>query len=419
MIKLKLTRKLRKTILQGNPWVYANAFEVLEDKQSDSKNLYSSNSKPTMKSQSQKAQLAHLIDSKNVPLAAGYYDPHSPIGFRVLSTQYPKLKSGLLKSFIETKARKSLDLRASFLDHEVTNCYRVINGEGDGLPGLTVDRYDQNMIVQFDGRGAEEFWMEYRSVLLDAFEKFEIYLKPRASKKENEPKKLIDLKTDQVVTEKKLIVLENKLQFEVDLVQGQKTGFFLDQRDNRKYLTAFCHNKRVLNLFSYTGGFSLFAGLANPASVTSVDLSKPAIKNAIHNWDLNYSSQKEKHRGLAKDVWSFIDQEKESSTYYDVIIVDPPSMASSEKNRHNGTQKYIEAFSNAIDILSPGGHLFLSSCSSHINFEDFQEIINLTLSRKRKTARILKIAGQAPDHPWPHVCPEFRYLKFVHLVLND
>ena len=200
----------------------------------------------------------------------------------------------------------------------------------------------------------------------------------------------------------------------MNLEKGQKTGFFLDQRDNRFYVRGISKNKSVLNLFSYTGGFSISAGLGGAARVASVDISKGAIETANENWTMN-DLDSSKHAGLAVDVFDYLAKDTE---IWDHIIVDPPSMSHSEERREIAIQKYTDLFAVAAKKVKPLGELSLSSCSSHVSFDDFFKIISEAMSQARRRGQILRVAGQGPDHPFPHACPELRYLKFVHLALD-
>ena len=169
-----------------------------------------------------------------------------------------------------------------------------------------------------------------------------------------------------------------------------------------------------MNLFSYTGGFSIYAGVGGATNVKSVDISKGAIEAANKNWALN-GLKPEDHEGDAADVYEYFNTDKNK---WDIIIVDPPSMTHSEDNKPKALQKYTDIFAAACKKVSNGGDLVLSSCSSHISFNDFFEIINESLSKSRRTGQTIKVSGQGVDHPYPHICPELRYLKFVHLKLN-
>ncbi|PIU00427.1 MAG: class I SAM-dependent rRNA methyltransferase [Bdellovibrionales bacterium CG10_big_fil_rev_8_21_14_0_10_45_34] len=382
--KTELTRNLRKTILRGHPWVYRDSIEP--------------------KSKSSQPCLTQVFDSKGF-LAWAIYDPQSVIGLRILSldSQRPD------ESFFRKRFRDAMDLRKAFAQ-DSTNSYRLLNGEGDLLPGLVCDIYNEIAVVQFDGPGMEQFWPN------ELISKWLVEVS-RCTSVVHKRRRGEDSKLDLIVgslpcgeTE----ILENGARFLVDIASGQKTGFFFDQRENRKFVRSISKDTSVLNIFSYTGGFSVSAGLGGARSVTSVDIANGAIDLANRNWILNGLDPKD-HMGVCQDAFDFL---ASTSDKWCHVIVDPPSMSHSEDQKSAAIKKYIDVFAMAAKRVISRGGLSLSSCSSHVDFEDFTEIINETLSRARRTGQIMRVSGQASDHPYPHACPELRYLKFAHLILN-
>lgn len=349
------------------------------------------------------ARLSQVEDSKG-PLGWGLCDPHSPLAIRILSLE----RQAPNHDYFVSRFERAWKMRDSLRSPE-TNAYRLFNGEGDGLPGLVCDVFDTVAVVQFDGLGPAEFWD--RSLIADWLTQvagFEIVFE----KTQREKGKIEQLRGSPSKTT--VTISENSSRFEVDLENGQKTGFFFDQRDNREFVRRLAKGKRVLNLFSYSGGFSIAAGLGGAEQVTSVDLSEGAIVLARENWKLN-GLPEERHAGICADAFAFL---KDGQRNYDHIIVDPPSLAHSEQDKPAAKRKYIEAFSSAAKLLRSSGELSLSSCSSHITFADFFEMIDEALSLSRRRGQIMRVSGQGLDHPFPHACPELRYLKFVHLILD-
>ena len=173
--------------------------------------------------------------------------------------------------------------------------------------------------------------------------------------------------------------------------------------------------RSVLNLFSYSGGFSIYAGIGGATRVKSVDIAQGALDLAQRNWQLNDLDPKA-HEVQCANVFEYIPQETEN---FDIVICDPPSLAKSERHKDKAIHSYIETFSQSAKRVKPNGHLILSSCSSHISFEDFNQIIASALSKSRKRAQILRISGQGPDHPFPHASKELQYLKFVDLRIQS
>lgn len=385
-LKIKLSRNLRRTILQGHPWVYKDAVTA-----------------PT--APVERAQLCQVLDTKGEALGWAIYDPHCPLSLRILTTQEAP-PSAL---FFEKKFTRANELRNS-VRSELTNAYRLFNGEGDLLPGLICDVYNKVAVVQFDGQGPSEFWDKkiIAEWLLKNTECVTVIEKTRRS-----PTRSTEL-IGGVETENEVVIKENGVLFKVNLEKGQKTGFFLDQRENRHHVRQSSRNKSVLNLFSYTGGFSVYAGLGHASKVASLDVSKGAIQSAEEHWAMN-GLDPAKHIGLCVDVFEYLNGAPEM---WDHIIVDPPSMSHSEDQNSVAKSKYIELFAAAAKRVKKGGELSLSSCSSHITHQDFFDITNECLSVARRTGQILRVGGQGPDHPFPHACHEFRYLKFVHLILD-
>ncbi len=380
-MKLYLTRNLRKKILQGDPWIYADSLKEPED---------------------QRVGLASLYDAKKDFLAWGIYDPKSPLRFRVLSLY----KQAIDSRFLETQIQRAYDLRSG-LRRANNNAYRLFHGEGDQLAGLICDIYNSVAVLQVDGDSMLEFWDLdlVADFLLAKPEIQSVYLKPRKTSG------FVSRSWGVAADFQRIPIFENGYHFLVDCIDGQKTGFFLDQRENRRYVSAFSKGRSVLNLFSYTGGFSIYAGAGGADRVQSLDLSAAALERAEENWRSNHFSGI--HEVVSTDIYEYLAKEK---TKWDLVICDPPSMAKSESQKRAATEKYIEIFSAAAKLCKE--HLFLSSCSSHISFSDFEEIITLSLSKARRRAQVLQFCSQGFDHPYLHIRPEFRYLKFVHLRLD-
>lgn len=400
-IKVRLTRNLRKSILQGHPWVYREAIDST---------VFSGNSK---------SQLCRLEDNKGF-LAWAIFDPHSPLALRILSTENesPDPRG----RFLEKQISRAFDLRKSWLDSHTT-AFRLLNGEGDGLPGVICDIYGQTAVLQFDGQGPSEFWdrkmiaeklqQTLHESLPTGLSLTRVAHKVRRPGKDQVP---IELVTGEPIDKENgtLSVLENQAKFHVDIVRGQKTGFFLDQRENRLFVRHISRGKSVLNLFSYTGGFSINAGLGGAKHVTSVDLAEDIIRECEEGFRRNGLSTST-HTGIAGDAFEFLKSTKES---WDLVIVDPPSMSHSEERKNVAVEKYIDLFQQAIRKVRKQGEVSLSSCSSHISFEDFHAIVTESLSKARRKGTVMRITGQGPDHPYPNACPELRYLKFFHLALD-
>lgn len=387
-IKIKLTRNLRRSVLRGHPWIYKEAI--------------------TVPGSIDRASLCQVLDAKG-ELGWAIYDPHGPLSLRIINTD----KVPPNNAFFEKRFAQAFALRSG-VRSPLTTAYRLFNGEGDGLPGLVCDIYGSIAVVQFDGQGPGEFWdRELIANWLIEHTGCESVVE-KSRRNSDRTIDIIGGNVFDIATESEVIVKENGVQFKVNLEKGQKTGFFLDQRENRNHIRQMSRGKSVLNLFSYSGGYSVYAGLGGASRVASLDVSKGAIELAQQNWALN-GLDPAKHEGLCVDVFEYLGGVPE---LWDHIIVDPPSMSHSESQRQLAKTKYIELFSAAAKRVRRNGELSLSSCSSHVSFDDFNEIIDESLSNARRTGRILRISGQGPDHPFPHAAHELRYLKFVHLALD-
>jgi 23S rRNA (cytosine1962-C5)-methyltransferase len=396
-VNLILAKNLSRSIKRGHPWVYSLAVQDLPEAPPGS--------------------FAVLKNKKGEKLASGYYDPDSPIVFRVCSLHDFDPNSS---KYVEQSLVRCNYLRKSCVNSDTTG-YRFINGEGDGIPGVVCDVYDDTAVLTFDGRGAECFWNKqaFSEWLIDNLRVNNVVVKARRS--DDAPLSAFAQDGPVLLSgtiPEEVVILENGVKFSVNISKGQKTGFFLDQRNNRQTIRQVSKNRRVLNLFGYTGGFSVYAGLGGASCVTTVDLSKPAIEASNFNWKLN-GLDAANHRGVVADVFDFIESDKENNKYWDLIIIDPPSFASSKENVPKASRAYGKLISGACKLLNPGGLLAASSCSSHIDHDLFLAICENAVSRAHKRARVILIGGQPADHPFPLASREFRYLKFVLLEVYE
>ena len=382
-MEIQLKRNLRKSIKRGHPWVYKDAIEV-------------------KKRESAKASFALLNDNKGL-VSKGIYDSTSPIAFRALDFNPLKAKE------LDQELNRAFLKRKSLLKFSTTG-YRLINGEGDGFSGLICDIYGDKAVLQFDGSGMEHFWRqtEVSEKILSELDFINTVLfKPRGGES-------LELLSGEELKSHDVYFMENGLKFKANILKGQKTGFFFDQRDNRNYVKDYVGGQTLLNAFSYTGGFSVYAGVSGKEKVVSLDLSPGAVDDAHENWMLN-ELVPSRHEGISADAFEFFESNKKT---FDSVIVDPPSMTSSQKTKSRAISKYTDLFSIAAKVVKSRGDLILSSCSSQISFEDFNGIVAEALSKAQKKGKVLRFSGQGIDHPYPHFCPELRYLKFIHISLD-
>jgi 23S rRNA (cytosine1962-C5)-methyltransferase len=391
-IKLQLSRDLVKVIKRGHAWVYADALRGLP--------------------KAPPGTPAILRDNRGGrPIAQGFYDPSNPIAFRVCTTnpdQRPDAK------WAERQMTKALALRKTLkLSQNSTNAYRLFNGEGDGLPGLVCDIYNEYAVISTDGLGADHFWNPHE---IAAWLNQHLDIQSVILKKRTADGKLTSSIFGSTPQEP-VPFLENNISFTADLVEGQKTGFYLDQRDNRARIRKITEGKTVLNVFGYTGGFSVYAGLGGAINVTTVDQAAPALESADLHWQMNGLAP-ESHSTACEDAFDYLKTCQNQNDSWDIVILDPPSFAPSEAALPQARKAYTRLIELGVRATKSGGLLAAASCSSHVDSNLFLEIIEQSISQARRKATILGIHGQPPDHPAPLVMPELRYLKFVLIKLD-
>lgn len=384
-VQLRLARDLTRSIKRGHPWVFAEALRQLPPATPGAHALL-------------------LDNKKGREIARGFYDPHSPLTFRVCTTTPGQSLDDI---WARNNLERALVLRRTLFD-EYTTGFRLFNGEGDGLPGLVGDVYGDMAVLQLDGAGPGGFWdgPGIARWMAEALSLHSVFERSRTEGKSSGRFLLGQAPTTPIV------FLENGVRFTVDVVRGQKTGFFLDQRDNRRKVRDLAAGRRVLNVFGYTGGFSVYAGLGGARHVTTVDLAGPALETAQLNWQLNQLPPTG-HEVVAADAFEFLAKSAREQKAWDLVIVDPPSFASSQAAVPKAMAAYQKLIGAAAAVTTPDGLLAAASCSSHVGLEAFLKAGEEGISLARRTATLLHLGGQPADHPTPLALPEFRYLKFV------
>ena len=314
---------------------------------------------------------------------------------------------------LKTLFHQAFQLRTALINLNKTNAYRLVNGEGDGLPGLIIDRYADHLVIQVSTLGMERL----KPLILEILK---VHLNPKSIyEKSNSPSRSQEgLKPYSGVLygnfEETVLVKENGLMFSVNIAHGQKTGFFLDHREMRQYVRLNSHKKRVLNCFSYTGGFSVYAGAGEAKEVTSVDISESAIRLAQENVKLNSFSETEFKFAVA-DVFNFLQNDLLN---YDLVILDPPAFAKKQKDIVNACKGYKEINRQAMAKMPSGSVLITSSCSHFVDEKLFQQVV---FQAGAEVGRPIKIIGKhlsAVDHPINLYHPESEYLKSLVLYLS-
>lgn len=364
--------------------------------------------------------LAILFDKKQKFAGAGLYDPFSPVRVKVLSnsSSLPRIGKELFSFLAEEAIRKRQEYFSP-----ATNAYRLIHGESDGFPGLVADQYDEALVIKLYS-AAWLPWAGCVAAQLFSLRKELKRLVIRLSRElgklpEKELHGLYDGKLFVLKEEKeianwdgKMLFRENDLLFEGDLVKGQKTGFFLDQRDNRKEVGRLAKNADILNVFSYSGGFSLSAAKGGAKSVTDVDFSKYAIEESKRNFQRNTNYEgvaKCVHTGIVGDAFEVMGMLAEKRKKFDLVIVDPPSFAKAGSEVESALRSYTRLARLGSALVRRGGILVFASCSSRVGKEELFAAVNDAIREAGYKYEVLKVTEHAFDHPAKF--PESKYLK--------
>ncbi len=353
-----------------------------------------------------------LVDVKSSTgqfVARGYYNPRTDIAIRLLTRN---IEQAIDEDFLRKRIRSAVDLRKVF-DPNKTNTYRLINSEGDGLPGLIVDRFAEILVAQMHTAGIERLRSRLIDALMEETDTRGILLRNDSQSRRREG---LELEEPQVVTggvPMQVTVRENNVLFLVDPWQGQKTGFFLDQRDKREALRKYTQAKRVLNCFSYSGSFSVYAALTSEKTrVTSVDISAPAIESARQNFILN-GLDPNHHQFLVADVFDYLEQAQGAGEQFDVVVLDPPAFAKTQSARAQALKAYRRLNTLGMQVLRPGGILLTCSCSGVIGMNDLLGALSQSAQRLQRTVQLLETFSYGVDHPLNLAMPETAYLKVV------
>ena len=385
--RLKLTRDLTKHLKRGNPWVFSDAVEKIK---------------------APEGSYTILSSHKNEVLAHGFYSPNINLAFRVLNLGDKKFND----LEVEKRLHRAIANKKHLLSQE-NKCFRFLNGEGDELPGVVADFYDGILVLKLDGTASENFWVK-EAFATFFMEQKEIPVKCVYFKRKNREEEKGMILAGECDNLTDLEFLEHGVKFRTNIIDAAKTGFFLDQRENRNFIRSVSKDKTLLNLFGYTGGFSVYAGLGGASKVTTVDIAPNAIKGAEINWEINHLSP-DKHEGICVDAFDFVADAQKQKKMWDIVITDPPSFAPNQKAVDSAKDAYTKVFADSLKLVKDGGFFAASSCSGHISFEIFLEIVQEALSKSRRRGKVLLIKGQPEDHPFPFALPEMRYLKFVYL----
>ncbi len=339
-------------------------------------------------------------------LGTGFYNPHSLIAVRLLTRKEEEID----KKFFNNKFSEALSLREKIYNQEETNAYRLVHGESDGLPGLIVDRFNQAIVLQAFSSGMDIHLPLICDVLQELLNPSVIILRNESPLRELEGLTLHKEVVRGAHSKTVQTIHDAGITFEVDLFEGQKTGFFLDQRENRKIIRTFSRGADVLDVFTNDGGFALNALYGGARSALLVDASKEALQRADRNAQLNKFSD---YSLVAADAFDTLDQMVESKESFDLVVLDPPSFTKSRKNLPGALKAYKRLNKLGLQLLRNGGFLATASCSHHVSEEDFLKSIDQAALAAGCQLRLIHKNSQPFDHPVLLAMPETSYLKFA------
>jgi len=406
LLRLRVSPVAESNLRAGHPWLYAGSIR-------------------TQNREGRLGELAAIYDRKDEFLAIGLFDPESPIRVRVLHAGKARK---LDETWWRSRWQQSLARRERLFDDRTT-AYRLIHGESDGWPGLVLDRYDSTYVLKLytaawlprlaevvnlvhSDRQPQHLVLRLsRNIQLLANERFglaegslpDVTSEPRHPS----PPSLPSRESSNVT------FLETGLRFEAEVVKGQKTGFFLDQRENRRRVEALAAGRDVLNAFSFSGGFSLYAARGGARSVTDLDISAHALENARRNFALNRETApvtRCRHERIQADAFAWLEQN--SARQFDLIVLDPPSLAKREEDRAGAIQAYARLATSGIRALRKDGILVAASCSAHVSPEEFFDAIRGAVRKSGRKMVERETTGHPPDHP--ATFKEANYLKCIY-----
>ena len=386
--QLVLKPKRERSVILRHPWLFSGAISILPNDAED-------------------GDIVEVVSNEKDILGYGFFSRHSQITCRMF--HWGACEEDLNSvAYWQGKIERALAIRSELIISKDINAYRLLHAEGDFLPGLIVDVYAGVAVVQLLIKGTEKI----KELLQSALENCgytNIYIKSKSSSE-----KIEDVQTSAGWLSGEhatpVETLENGLKFNVDFIEGQKTGFFVDQRDNRELLGKVSRNKKVLNCFSYTGGFSVYALAGGALSVHSVDISASAVTACNENISLNQNRyETSRHTSLVNDCFEYLKEMPDND--YDIIVLDPPAFAKHKRAMDNAARGYKQINMRAIQKIKPEGMLFTFSCSQNISKELFQKIVFGAAADARRNVRILYQLHQSADHPINIFHPEGEYLK--------
>ena len=395
MKQIQLKRGKEESLLRFHPWIFSGAIQHIDNGVEE-------------------GDVVRVVDSRNNFIAIGHYQQGS-ISVRVLTFNDVEIDDNFwfsrLSSALHLRQTLGLTANSDTDINNANNTYRLVHGEGDLLPGLIIDIYGGTAVMQAHSIGIHKCRKEIANQLVKVMGSTikSVYYKSETTLP------FMELDNGFLYGESdENIGTENGLKFYVDWLKGQKTGFFVDQRDNRKLLEHYANGRRVLNMFCYTGGFSVYALRGNAQAVHSVDSSAKAIDLTKANVELNFPSDK-RHQAFCEDAFKYLDA---AGSDYDLIILDPPAFAKHRAALHNALKGYTRLNAKAFEKIQKGGILFTFSCSQVVSKDHFRNAVFTAAAQAKRKVRILHQLHQPADHPINIYHPEGEYLKGLVLSVE-
>ena len=388
---LYLRKNSERTVRNGHPWIFSGAVER-RPKDADT------------------GDIVDVFDSHERFVCRGFYNKRSLIRVRSLTQN---ASSAIDQAFFEQRIAEAAEFRRGTGLSTVTNAMRLVHGESDGLPGLIVDDYAGYLVVQFHTAGMEKQRQTVLAALdtalcpMSMFERSDVGTRRAEGLKDRPTGLLAGAKPPEFVE-----IEEHGVRLHADLYRGQKTGFFLDQRDNRFLLQRLANGKRVLNLFSYSSGFSAHALKGGASHTIDVDVSSRVMHSARRNLEANRLDESRTDL-LVADVFPFVEELADRGPRYDIVVVDPPSLLRKHSQLKQAMGVYTKLNRNAFRLVADGGLLVTASCSARVSQEDFFQIVRRASAGARVRTRMLAYNQHSADHPVDPAFPDGRYLKCI------
>jgi 23S rRNA (cytosine1962-C5)-methyltransferase len=390
--EISLRKNSEQMLRRGHPWVYSGAVEHCSPDVAP-------------------GEMVDVKDSRDGFVGRGYYNPHSTIAVRVMSRDR---NEAIDPAFLTRAVERAHRLRLEDPVLAQTDAYRLVHGESDGLPGLVVDWYAGFLVVQFHTLGMERLRPSVVDTLCQVVRPRGVYERSDVGTRRADG--LHDRPTGPVAGEEPPPLIEfqeHGVRLCVDVRRGQKTGFFLDQRLNRRLLQTYANGKSVLDCFSYTGGFSAHALKGGARHTLDVDIGREIMSTGAENLSAVNRHQGARVSQLVANIFPFLDDLADKGPRFDIVVLDPPSLVRRSREVKNATGVYIKLNRNAMKLVNDGGILLTSSCSTRISPEDFFQIVRRSAAGARVHTRVLAFNLHPPDHPVDLAFPEGRYLKCI------